>query len=169
MVFHWSLNDRKSPQVSRTLLSIQANLNNAVVWMASIRPLICKSSCTFINPSVTVPRAPITNSVNISFMFRSFFNSLAWSRDLSFFSFSFNFNLWLAGTAKSTILQVFFFLLIIIRSSCPAKIRWSVCTSKSHRSLCVSFFRTDSELSILILISCLITSGSPCPSSYFDD
>ena len=38
MVFHWSLSDSKSPQVSRTLLSILAVLNNAVVWIVSTRP-----------------------------------------------------------------------------------------------------------------------------------
>ena len=40
MVFHWSLSDSKYPQVSRTPLSILANLNNAVVRMVSIHPLI---------------------------------------------------------------------------------------------------------------------------------
>ena len=39
MVFHWSLSDKKSRKVPRTLLSIQADLNNAVVWMISARPL----------------------------------------------------------------------------------------------------------------------------------
>ena len=33
MVFHKSLSDSKSPQVSRTLLSILADLNNAVIWI----------------------------------------------------------------------------------------------------------------------------------------
>ena len=47
-------------------------------------------------------------------MFHSFFNSLARSRYLSFFSLSFRFILWSAGTAKLTILQILFFLLIII-------------------------------------------------------
>ena len=37
MVFHSSLGD-KTPQVSRTLLSILAVINNAVVWMVSTRP-----------------------------------------------------------------------------------------------------------------------------------
>ena len=37
MVFHWSLSDSKSPQVSRTLHSILAVLNNVVVWMVSTR------------------------------------------------------------------------------------------------------------------------------------
>ena len=36
MVFHCSLSDSKSPQVSQTFLSILAVLNNAVVWMVSI-------------------------------------------------------------------------------------------------------------------------------------
>ena len=38
MVFHWRLSDSKSPQISRTLLSILAVFNNAVVWMVSTRP-----------------------------------------------------------------------------------------------------------------------------------
>ena len=38
------------------------------------------------------------------------------------------------------------FLLIIIRSGRLAEIRWSVCMTKSHRGLCVSFFRTDAGL-----------------------
>ena len=77
-----------------------------------------------------------------------FFNSLARSRYLSFFSFSFNFTLWSARTAKPTILQALFLLLIIIRSGRLAEIRWSVCMSKFHWSLCMSFFRTGTGLFI---------------------
>ena len=40
MVFHRSLNDSKSSQVSRTLQSILADLNNAVVWTVSTRLLM---------------------------------------------------------------------------------------------------------------------------------
>ena len=109
MVFHWSLSDSNSPQVSRTLLSILAVLNNAVVWMVSNRPPTSKSSSSFSNPLVTVPKAPITIGIIVTCMFYSFFNSLARSRYLSFFSYSFNFILWSAGTAKSTILQFLFF------------------------------------------------------------
>ena len=54
MVFHWSLSDSKSPQVSRTLLSILAVLNNVVVWMVSSRPATSKSSCLFSDPLVTI-------------------------------------------------------------------------------------------------------------------
>ena len=60
MVFHWSLSDSKSPQVSRTLRSILADLNNAVVWIVYTRPPTPKSSSSFSNPLVTVPNAPIT-------------------------------------------------------------------------------------------------------------
>ena len=57
--FHLRLSDSKFPQVSRTLLSILADLNNAVLWIVSTRPLIFKSSNPFFNPLVTVPRATL--------------------------------------------------------------------------------------------------------------
>ena len=124
MVFHWRLSDNKSPQVSKTLLSILAVFNNAVVWMVSTRPPTSKSSSPFNNPIVTVPKAPITIGIIVTFMLHSFFNSLARWRYLSFFSRSFGFILLSAGTAKSTILKIFFFLLlIIIRSGLLAEIR----------------------------------------------
>ena len=123
MVFHRSLSDSKSPQVSRTLPSILAVLNNAVVWMVSTRPPTSKSSSPFSNPLVTVPNAPITIGIIVTFKFHSIFNSLSRSRYLFFFSHSFSFILWSAGTAKSTILQVLFFLLIIIKSGLLAGIR----------------------------------------------
>ena len=82
-------------------------------------------------------------------MFHSFFSSLARSRYLSFFSLSFRFILWSADTAKLTISQILFFiLLIIIRSGLLAGIRWSVWMFKSHTSLCESFSRTGAGLCI---------------------
>ena len=151
MDFNWNLSDSKSLQVSRTLLSILAVLNNAVVWMVPTRPPTSKSTRPFNNPLVTVQKAPITIGIIITFMFHSFFNSLARSRYLSFFSHSFSFILWSAETAKSTTLQILFFLLIIIRSVLLVEIWWSVCMSKSHRSLCVSFSRTGAGLCIYLL------------------
>ena len=149
MVFHWSLSDSKSPQVSRILLSILAVLNSAVVWVVSTRPSTSRSSSPFSNPLVTVPNAPITIGIIVTCMFHSFFNSLARSRYLSLFSHSFSFILWSAETAKSTILQV---LLIIIKSGLLVGIRWSVCMLKSHRSLCVAFSRTGVGLCIYHLL-----------------
>ena len=104
------VSDSKSPQVSRTLLSILAVLNNVVIWMVSTRPPNSKFSKPFNNHLVTVPKAPITVSIIVTFMFHSFFNSLARSRNLSFFSHSFSFIQSLVGTAKSTILQIRFFV-----------------------------------------------------------
>ena len=155
MVFHWSLSDNKSPQVSRTLLSILAVLNNAVVWIVSTRPPTSKSSSPFSNPLVTVPNAPITIGIIVTCMFHSFFQfpSIQRSWYLCFFSHSFSFILWSAGTAKSTILQfLFFLLLIIIKSGLLAGIRWSVCMLKSHWSLCVAFSRTGAGLCIYHLL-----------------
>ena len=116
MVFHWSLSDSKSPQVSRTRLSILAVLSNAVIWIVFTSPPTSKTSRPFNNPLVTVPKAPITIGTIVIFMFHNFLNSQVRSRYLSFFSHSFRFILWSARTAKSTILQILFFLLIIIRS-----------------------------------------------------
>ena len=110
MVFHWSLSDSKSPQVTRTFLSILDNLNNAVIWMVSIHTLISNSSCPLTNPLMIVPSAPTTIGITVTFMFHScfFFISLARSRYLCLFSTSFSFHLSSAETAKSAIRQVLF-------------------------------------------------------------
>ena len=121
MVSYWIISDSKSPQISRTLLSILADLNNTVVWMVSTHPLISKSSSPCTNPLVIVPRAPIIINITVTFVFYSFFSSLVRSRYLSFFSFSFNFTLWPTGTTNPTYISLF--LLIITRSGCLAKIR----------------------------------------------
>ena len=86
MVFHRSLWDSKSPQVSWSFLSILAAHNNAVVSMVSTRPVISKSFIPFTNPLVTVARAPITIGINVIFMFHSFLSSLASSRYFFFFT-----------------------------------------------------------------------------------
>ena len=44
------------------------------------------------------------------------------------------------------------FLLIIIRSDLLVEIRWSICMSKSHSSLCVLFSRTGTGLCIKHLL-----------------
>ena len=129
MVFHWSLSDSKSPQVSRTLLSIMDVLSNAIIWIVSTRLLTSKSSRPFNNPLVIVPKAPITIGKIVTFIFHSFFNSLTMSRYLAFFSHSFSLILWSAGTAKSTVLQILFFVLIILRSGLLGEIKWFVCLS----------------------------------------
>ena len=113
--FPWSLNDSKSSKVSRTLLSILADPNNAVVWMV----FTCFSYFQVHPLSVPilwwpVPSAPITIGITVTFMFDSFFSSLARSRYLSLFSLSFSFTLWSAGMAKSTIRQVLVFFIFFV-------------------------------------------------------
>ena len=152
MVFQWRLSDSKSPKVSGTLLSILAVFNNAVVWMVSTRSPTSKSSRPFNNPLVTVPKAPITIGIIVTFMFHSFFNSLARSRYLSLFTF-FQFYSVVSRDSKVDNFAEFLFLLIMIRSGLLAKIRRSVCMSKSHRSLCVSFSRTCAGLCIYHLLA----------------
>ena len=155
MDFHWDLNDSKFPQVSRTLLSILADLNNAVIWMLLILLLISCSSSLFSRPLETVPRAPAIG-ITVTFMFHSFFSSLARSKYLFIFLFSFIFILWSAGMAKSTRWQAFFFfffffflvLLINIWSGLLADIGWFICISKSLWILWISFSRTDFNLCI---------------------
>ena len=73
MVFHWSLSDSKSPQVSRTRLRILAVLSKAVIWIVSTPPATSKSSRLFNNPLVIVPKASITIGIIVTFMFYSFF------------------------------------------------------------------------------------------------
>ena len=72
MFFHWSLSESKSSQVSRIFLSILADLNNIIVWMVSTRTPTSKSSSPFNNPLVTVPKAPITIGIIVTFMLYSF-------------------------------------------------------------------------------------------------
>ena len=66
MVFQWSLSDSKSAQVSRTLLSILADLTYAFIWIFSTCPLISKSSSPFVNPLGSVSNAPITISITVA-------------------------------------------------------------------------------------------------------
>ena len=81
--------DSEWPQVSSTLLSILANLNNAVVWMVSICLHISKPSspCTW-----WLYWARITTDITITFIFHSFFSSQARSKCLSLFLLSFSFS-----------------------------------------------------------------------------
>ena len=148
MIFYESLSDNKSPLVSRTLHSILAVLNNAIVWMVSTRPPTSKSSIPFNNPLATAPKAQIPFGIIVTFMFHNLFDSLARSSYLFFFSQSFSSIQWSAGAAKSTIFEVLFSLLIITRSGLLTEIRRSVWISKPNRSLCVLFSRTGAGLCI---------------------
>ena len=111
MVSHGSLSDNKFPQVSRTLPSITVDINNAVVWMVSTRPLISKPSSLCTNSLLMVPSAQITIGISVTFMFYSFFSSLASSRYLSLFSSSFSFT---QRMGKFTIRPALFFCWLLL-------------------------------------------------------
>ena len=70
MVPPCSLRDSKSLQVCWTFLSILADINKAVVFMFSTRPIF---SSPYINSLVTVPSASIIIGITVTFMFLSFF------------------------------------------------------------------------------------------------
>ena len=169
MVFRWNLSDSKSPQVSRTLLSILAVLNNVVVWMVAARPPTSKSSSPLNNPLVTVSNAPITIGIIFTCMFHSFFQ-FPIKVEVLILLFTF-FQFYSVFSRDSW--------LIIIRSGLLAEIRWSVCISKSHRSLCVLFSRTCARFGIYHLlvasnlISCtldrVVTYTVPSTASAYSD
>ena len=73
IVFHWSLSDSEPPKISRTLLNILTDLNNAVVWIVSALPSIYNSFKPFTKPYGIVSSAPITISITVTFIFHNFF------------------------------------------------------------------------------------------------
>ena len=150
MVFHWRLRDSKSPQVSRTLLSILAVFNNAVVWMVFTRPPTSKSSRPFNNPFVSVRKSQL---VQLSPSCSIVFSILQQSRGTYlFFPILSGLFCGQPGQQSRQFCKFSFFLLIIMRSSLLAEIRLSICMSKFHRSLCVSFSRTGAGLCIYHLL-----------------
>ena len=108
-VFSWSPSDSKSPQVSRTLLSILTDLNNVIIWMVKIRLLISSSFNPLSKPLRTVPSSPIIIGITVTLTPHNFLSSLARSKYLCLFSLSLIFTLWSAGMAKFTNRQVLFF------------------------------------------------------------
>ena len=135
MVFLWSLSDSKSPQVSRTLLSILTVLKNAIVWMVTTHPPISKSSSPVNNPLVTVPKVPITISIIVTFMFHFFFQFSSKVKVLillfTFFQF-YSVVSWDSKVHNFASSLFFVDLVIWLRLGDPF-----VC--QSHRSLCVIF------------------------------
>ena len=152
MIFQCSSTDIKSPQVTRTLLRILANHNYTVIWMVFIHLPIFNSSRSLSKPLGTIPSAPITIGITITFMFYSFLSSLAMSQYLLIFSLSLIFTQWSARMANSTPWQVLFSSLIFIWSGVLAGIKWSARISKSQQILCISFSRIDSALYIYHLV-----------------
>ena len=132
MLFHWSLSDSRSPQVTRILISILADIIDSPTC-----PLISNSSSLCTNPLVTVLSALIAIGITVTFMFHSFLSSLAMCRYLSLFSFSFSLSsVYLVNRISKVHYSAgslfFFFLLTITRCGHLAEIRWSIYISNSH-------------------------------------
>ena len=111
------------------------------LWIVSTRPPISNSSRPFNNPLVIAPNAPITIGTIISFMFHSFFNSLA-SRG-TYPSFHFPSNLFYGppGQQSRQFCRFFFFFFWLL---------WGLVFRPGlvDRSLCESFSRTGAGLCI---------------------
>ena len=76
MIPNLCLSYSKSPQVSRTLLSIPANLKNSLVWIVDSSSDFQFHQC-FSKPFKIILSAPTTIGMTITFMFLSFSSSLA--------------------------------------------------------------------------------------------
>ena len=121
----------KCPQVSRTLLSILADLRDADVSMVSTCFLISNSSRPFINPLRIVPSAPTTISITIIFIFHCLFSCQARSRYLNFLSFSFNFIRWSTGIIIIIIIIIIFYSLQFFTSALADGFSLELSDSKS--------------------------------------
>ena len=114
----------------------------------------------------TVPSTPTTTGNTATFLFQSllvFFCFFLFSGKVKIFSstihvficlftfFYFHSGIRWNGKVLSMI-SSFYFLILCARCCLLARIRCSICFSKSQRSLCVSFSRTDSGLCIYHLV-----------------
>ena len=146
MVSHWISSDSRSALISRTLLSIMADLNSAVAWMVLIRPLVSKSSCPFTNILGFVSSVRVTVSTTVTFIFHSFSKfSTKVLVLISLFTF-FWFHSVVSDVARPLYGRFSFLLSTITMSFSLARIRWSVCVSKFQRILLMIFSRMDSGL-----------------------
>ena len=133
--FPWSLNDRESPQISRSLLAILTDLKNVLLWTVSTQQMFHSPFQSF----KTVPNAQTKIGITVTLMLVCFW-SQARSKYLSVFSLSFIFALWFAWTAKFTRRQVLLFIYLFIlfistRCGLLDGIGWSVCIAKPQRIL----------------------------------
>ena len=108
MIFNWSLRNRKSPQIFRTLLSILADLNNAIVWSRFV-VLFTILQVPFSKPLGIVPSRPVVIGITVTLIFHRLFSPLEGSKYLFIFSLSLSITLRSAKTAKFTLEKVLSF------------------------------------------------------------
>ena len=144
--------------------------------MVSTRPPTAKSSSPYNNTLVTIPKAPITIGIILTSMFYFFFkfSSKVEVLILRFTFFQF-YSLVSRNSGVNNFANSLFFFVYYIRYGLLAEISCSVCMSKSNRSLCVSFSRTDTGLcmyhlfisSNLLLLLLLLLLLSFIPLEFF--
>ena len=132
--------------------------NNVVVWMVSTR-LISEFTSPFNNLLVTVPRAPITIGITVTFMFHSFFQF----------------------PSKVKVLILFFQFLSILFSGqpgqqspqiCKFSFFWPrlgdpfLCQSPTGVYVCHSPGQMLGCAYTICLSTCITPSGSSCPPSH---
>ena len=109
VLFHRSLSDRKSPRISKD--SFEKYLPIVTVRWSAWPSDFQFSQCFFETTPTCASYNRFYHHPHIVQFLLFFFNSLAWSKYLFIFSVSFIFTLRFSRTAKSTICQVFFFLI----------------------------------------------------------
>ena len=168
MVSHWSLSNNKSPQISRTLLSIPADFNNAVLWMVSILPLLFKSFSPCINPLVTVPSAPIIIDITVTLTFHSFFQFPRKIEVLIFLLVFFQFYTVVSRISKvhksaSSLFCCWLLQDLIVWPRLGdlfvSQNPWGVCAPHSQGQI------LECAYTICPTISCITPNRSPCPPS----
>ena len=164
MVFHRTLSDSKSPQVFRTLLSILAVLKNTVVWMVSYR---CTHSQLLQSFGDCTKRTDY-HWYHRHFHIPQFFLFSSKVKVLNSLFACFQFYSGLPGW-PSPLFDRFSFLLNITTSGWLAEIRWSICSSKTQRILCIRFHGQFPGFAYTICLYDQISffrtilSGSPSP------
>ena len=161
---HWILSDSKSPRVSRTLLNILADLNDAAVWMVSTHPFISQSFNPSTRSLVTIPSAP---SHSRSIVFFSVYKQ-GLGTNLSFHFIS----VLPCGTTKSTIRQVlfpsYFTHFRVFRTSVSLVFHWILRDSKSLQvSRTLLSILADCVVVWMVSTRSLISkSYSPCTNPF---
>ena len=147
MVSHWSLRDSKSSLASNTIITA-ADLNHAVVWMVSTRPLISNSSSLFINLFCGCTKRTKYNWYRSHYV-PSFFQLpskvLVFISLIAFFQF---YRIIRQNSKVHYLAGSFFFSVIINKSGRLANISWSIFISKSQRIVC--FIDEDGFLVVYI-------------------
>ena len=157
--FTWVLMT-ESLQVCKSLLSILAVLKNTVVWMVSTCPPTSKSSSPFNNHLVTLPKAPMTIGVIVTFMFHSFFQFPSKFKVLIFLFTFLQFYFVISRDSKVDKFENYLFLLLIIikcgllsrlgdQSVCQSPVGFFVSFSWTDAGLCIYHLFVWSNLRLI--------------------